>query len=95
MTHPIVLEAVAKAHRDDLLRAAARSGSVATREQRRRRIRLASWLKAQLHHPTPAKLPRAVSALPTPPRPSKALNDRVGLIRGDITTLAVDAGAAS
>jgi O-acetyl-ADP-ribose deacetylase (regulator of RNase III) len=42
-------------------------------------------------HPTTAKLSAAVSAPPSPPQPSKALNDRVGLIRGDITTLAVDA----
>ena len=64
MTHPIVLEAVANARRDDMLRAAARNrGAVLAGEQRRRRIRLASWLKAQLHHPTPAagvvNVPRA------------------------------------
>jgi hypothetical protein len=55
MTHPIVLEALADARRNDLLRAAARTrGVVPAGEQRRRRVRLASWLKAQLHHPTPA-----------------------------------------
>ncbi|KAB5535997.1 hypothetical protein GE09DRAFT_1141031 [Coniochaeta sp. 2T2.1] len=45
----------------------------------------------KLTHPTTAKLPSAVTPPPKPPKPSKALNDRVGLIRGDITTLAVDA----
>lgn len=45
----------------------------------------------KLTHPTTAKLPSAVSASATPPIPSKALNDRVGVYRGDITTLAVDA----
>jgi len=51
MTHPIVLEALADARRSDLLRAADRA--VLPREARRRRARLASWLKAQLRHPTP------------------------------------------
>lgn len=45
----------------------------------------------KLAHPTSAKLPAAVYPPVNPPQPSKALNDRVGLIRGDITTLAVDA----
>jgi hypothetical protein len=55
MTHPIVLEALADAHRNDLVRAADRNhGVVVPRAARRRRFRLASWIKAQLHHPTPA-----------------------------------------
>ncbi|OIW32015.1 A1pp-domain-containing protein [Coniochaeta ligniaria NRRL 30616] len=45
----------------------------------------------KLVHPTSAKLPPAVTPPPQPFQPSKSLNDRVGLIRGDITTLAVDA----
>lgn len=45
----------------------------------------------KLTWPTTEKPPAAGSPLPDPPRPSKALNDRVGLIRCDITTLAVDA----
>ena len=53
MTHPIVLEALAGARRADLLRAAGRRGGVLPPEGRRRRARLAAWLKAQLHHPTP------------------------------------------
>jgi hypothetical protein len=53
MTHPIVLEALADAHRSDLVRAANRNhGVVAPRAARRRRIRLATWLKAQLHRPS-------------------------------------------
>jgi len=42
------------------------------------------------HHGT-TRLPSAVTSLSKPPAPSNALNSRVGLIRGDITTLAVDA----
>ena len=54
MTHPIVLEALADARRGDLLRAAGRNrGAVLPREARRRRARLASWLKGQLRPPTP------------------------------------------
>lgn len=45
----------------------------------------------KLTHPTSARLPAAVTGPSAPIRPSKSLNDRVGLIRGDITTLAVDA----
>lgn len=45
----------------------------------------------KLTYPTNARLPSAVSAPSAPIQPSKSLNDRVGLIRGDITTLAVDA----
>jgi O-acetyl-ADP-ribose deacetylase (regulator of RNase III) len=45
----------------------------------------------KLNFPTTARLPTAVTAPAKPPTPSKALNDRVGLIRGDITTLSVDA----
>jgi hypothetical protein len=61
MTHPDITQAVAAAHRADLLRAAARKTPYVVREEgRRRRARLASWLKAQLHHPTaPAGVPNA------------------------------------
>jgi O-acetyl-ADP-ribose deacetylase (regulator of RNase III) len=45
----------------------------------------------KLTHPTSARLPSAVSAPPASIQPSKSLNNRVGLIRGDITTLSVDA----
>ncbi|KAK1765877.1 hypothetical protein QBC33DRAFT_119669 [Phialemonium atrogriseum] len=37
------------------------------------------------------KLPKTLNGPSTPPTPSRVLNDRIGLIRGDITTLAVDA----
>jgi hypothetical protein len=55
MTHPIILEALAAARRDDLFRAVDRNrGVVLSRATRRRRTRLTAWLKAQLHHPAPA-----------------------------------------
>jgi hypothetical protein len=64
MTHPDITSAVAAAYRADLLRAAARrTPYVLQQEGHRRRARLASWLKAQLHHPTApagvANAPRA------------------------------------
>jgi hypothetical protein len=62
MTHPDITSAVAAAHRADLLRAAGRSTThVLRQEGGRRRARLASWLKAQLHHPT---APAGVSNAP-------------------------------
>jgi hypothetical protein len=56
--------ALATAHRDDLLRAAQPwRGTLVCREASRRRVRLASWLKAQLRHPTPpAGVPNAPRA---------------------------------
>jgi O-acetyl-ADP-ribose deacetylase (regulator of RNase III) len=45
----------------------------------------------KLAHHTTARLPSAVTTSATSPTPSNGLNSRVGLIRGDITTLAVDA----
>jgi hypothetical protein len=64
MTHPDITAAVAAAHRADLMRAAQRhTGSVVQREARRKRARLAAWVKAQLHHPTaPAGVPNAPRA---------------------------------
>ena len=64
MTHPDITSAVAAAQRADLLRVAGRNSShVLHQEGRRRRARLASWLKAQLHHPTaPAGVPNAPRA---------------------------------
>ena len=64
MTHPDIAQAVAEAHRADLLRAAGRkTTTVVRREGQRRRARLSSWLKAQLHQPTaPAGVPNAPRA---------------------------------
>lgn len=48
MTHPDIAQALATAHREDLLRAAAtRTGVVVTRNRRRERGRLVAWLDAQ------------------------------------------------
>jgi hypothetical protein len=64
MTHPDITQAVAAAHRDDLLRLAQRrTSAVVHREGQRRRARLAAWLKGQLHQPTPpAGVPNAPRA---------------------------------
>jgi len=61
MIHADLAQAVAAAQREDMLRSAAhRSAVVVRRGRRRRTARLASWLKAQLHHPTPpAGVPNA------------------------------------
>ena len=59
MTHPVILEAVASARVDDLLRAAnRRRGRVVRGEEHRRRHRFAAWLGAQLHRkPVAGSLP--------------------------------------
>jgi len=48
MIHPDIAQALAEAHRADLLRAAAgRTGVVVTRNRSRERGRLVAWLDAQ------------------------------------------------
>jgi hypothetical protein len=55
MTHPIMLEALAGARQADMRRRADRGcGVVLERESRRRRARLAAWLKGQLRPTAPA-----------------------------------------
>jgi hypothetical protein len=57
MTHPDIIEALASAHRNDMLRATARPrGVVVRRGGWRRRERVAAWLRAQLR----AQLHRAL-----------------------------------
>jgi hypothetical protein len=49
MTHPDIAQALATAHREDLLRAASsRTGVVVIRKRSRERGRLVAWLDAQL-----------------------------------------------
>lgn len=64
MTHPDITAAVAAAHRADLLRAAGFGRPTIVRQEgRRRRARLSSWLKAQLHHPTAPAVPNVPRAV--------------------------------
>lgn len=54
-------------------------------------ISLLYKLRKLLPAPSNARLPRTLFGPSTIPRPSKSLNDRLSLLRCDITTLAVDA----
>ncbi len=56
MTHPIIVEALAAARRDDMLRAAAGRSRPDRVVRTRARRRLRAWLGAQLR-PTPRPLP--------------------------------------
>jgi hypothetical protein len=67
MTYPDIAQAVAEAHRDDMLRAASgRTGTVVTRNRRRDRRRLVAWLDAQRLRRRSVAGPRTASCVAVP-----------------------------